>query len=590
MSASFSKQHLSKHCALGALAEASHEMHANDTSSNHSQTTLSTCCIAEKSRELVSVDVAKEAITKVLQVIQDIDTPPCGPRCRRQRIASEAGIVCAMQNNLAGQESRVLLQKAEKICEEYNCDCDIRGVQMMRQVQLIVPGICMKNGNKKSMCGPELEEVFEGKKSTTAYSPASISVENIFNESWDIAAKKLDSPDLLPWKILPSECMMKHKVLSVNGYAPTVKENLGSDQAILRNMAVDHNNVSVLYRKFVIGKQSNEKEIFIWAVVFRQTEETTRPTYVRGFYYDYDVTDPMARSIMLPCTSSAPSWWGDQQVLSANKKNLVANPVSGVYTIYHLLMIMLYLHTRCLPGFDAIQFLEHKDILPSCILIPRHEDTVQICNRKIDRDQLKNLAKPAQMRVKRKSVSASITPKAKRLQTTLTADNDHEARRQIEHKENSEKYTNLWCHILDNVRLILSDKSMEAVMVRWKLQQQVRLLNFIEEFPEQTPADTDAKSLRRSIERLEKTHVIPLFRMMQTDIRIDGPSVTSTRGKRKQKATLADFIAIDKPYLYDISEETRHPVMRVFDETSYNLKLCIQDRVKTARNMIAEFK
>lgn len=442
------------------------------------------------------------------------------------------------------------------------------------------------------MCGPELEEVFDFKQTQPqSYFPHNVPVETIFSGNWySMTAFDLADTDIRPWNVLPGDSLIKAKLLEAAHCKATVKHNLcetmsGSysngnlspPQTHLRNMANDPSKVSVLYRKFLIGQQVDGTSLFVWAVILRPTTQpASTPIYVRGIYWDYDVLDPQAASVILPAPTTAPSWWGNKAGLSMNKRSLIASPVGAMYTIYHLLMGFIYLHTRYLPGFDLIRLLERKDTLPGSITIPRHTDTVQIGNKPIEHEKLKELHTTV-MGNKRK-VGLDKTGKSKRHQTTFCRDSD--AQKQIDNKQNLDRYKNLWEHVLDTVKSVLSDKTIESAMARWRMQQELRLLNFYETYPQLTPADVDTKSLRRSIDKRHKSQMMPMLNMLQTEIQLDKGAAVG-RG-RKQDVEIADLVDVNVPYLYDMIEQTRNPTMRVFDETIHMKSILMKERINSA--------
>jgi hypothetical protein len=555
--------------------------------------------LQEPSKGLVttSFTVLTDMETSVIRIVQNMDLEPCSDRCRHQPLSCEAQIVCSIPDNIVeSQELTDTVNKARQIVQVFDCACEPhQHPDSRRFIQLISPGLYVKSGAKKDMCGPELEEIFDFDKTANqqpSFFHHSVPVEAIFSGNWySMTGFDLDGTDIRPWNVLPDDSLIKAKLLEAPHCKPTVKHNLceamggyngtnlSPPQSQLRNMANNPQDISVLYRKFLVGQQLDGKSIFLWAVILRPTKQpTTTPDYVRGIYWDYDVLDPMAASVILPAPTKAPSWWGGKTMLSMNKRSLIACPVGAMYTIYHLLMGFVYLHTRVVHGFDLIRLFERKDTLPDIFTCPRHSDTVQVGNKPIAHEKMKALNATTVVGSKRK-VGTSKSGPSKRPQSTIIQDPD--AQKQIEHKQNQEKYRNLWDHILDVVKEALSDKTIDSAMARWRIQQEMRLVDFYERHPQLTPMDVDTKALRRSIDKRYRNQLMPMLNMLQTEIDLTKGAMSGGRGK-KRAAEIADLVDIKTPYLYDMYEQTRNPTMRVFDESSHSKSVLMRERINSA--------
>jgi len=553
--------------------------------------------LQEPSRDVVAASFATLADMEasVIRIVQSVGQDVCGDRCRHHQIACEAQIVCAIPDDVVQAQGLTdTVTKARHVVQVFDCACTSHKLADSRRfVQLISPGVFVKSGSKKDMCGPELEEVFDFTETNPpCYFPHNVPVETIFSGNWySMTGFDLVGTDIRPWNVLPDDSLIKAKLLEAPYCKPTVKHNLcetmsgygnnslSPPQTHLRNMANDPNSISVLYRKFLVGQQVDGKSIFVWAVILRPTKQpASTPVYVRGMYWDHDVLDPQAASVVLPAPTNAPTWWGGKGVLSTSKRSLIACPVGAMYTIYHLLMGFICLHTRPIPGLDLIRLFERKDTLPESFFLHRHTDTVQVGNRPIEHEKMKDLNTSTVADTKRKAIR-SKSGGSKRHQTTFREDGD--AQKQIEHKQNQERYKNLWGHILDVVKTVLSDKTLDSAMARWRIQQELRLLDFYERYPQLTPADLDTKALRGSIDKRHKSQLLPMLNMLQTEIQLTNGATTRGSGK-KQTAEVADLVDIDVPYLYDMSEQTRNPTMRVFDESSHSKCILMRERVNSA--------
>ena len=552
-------------------------------------------------------DVFKARIQALVEEGQLVN---CGCQCKHSLIARQARMV-----QVVGQAEELLphgvdldtaMAKAEEIIGTFSCDCGQAQSKVERQIKSVYPGVMAALGSRKGQCGPELEEVWlsEWRNLPVRYMPKSVPIKCIFDYEMlhTLTTTELtEGIDLRPWVLLEGASTTRCKVLGTTGHRAAIADNLweaasvSPPQALLRSMVAAAEDTSILARKFFVGVLQGDRPLHIWAIIARPTKQMqSRPVYVRAFFWDTDEADTNAPSMLVSVASSQLTW-GAKSGMTARRLRAFTTPTNGVYSIYHLLMGFLFLHVTNVVDFDLLTLLERKRMLPPTFVIPQASSLVAVANKTMLQNEVQAMCAPQQ--AKRRKLQApprGQNTRQLKLPQAGQSNEDQEARRQADQQNNLDRYSKMWEKIYNIVFPVLSDKSIDAnsiMMQFWQMQQDMRLLDFLDTHPdvELDKDGADPSALREKLLKKRNTKLLPLLRLIQPNIDLASSTLTAQAAARC-RVQLADCIDIDIPLHYDLTSECQNLATRLYDEQSQKLAFCLHDIVKSAMECVRGYQ